>query len=366
MQDGASLCNSFMRFDALTGIRAIAATLVFIYHNRKYWRAQLHPEILRLVNEFHIGVSLFFVLSGFLIAYTYSAKPTENAKSYVKYLALRCARIFPLYWLIILALYLDPKFAQLKHPALTASLLHGFSNRLNLNGLAQAWSLNVEMTFYLLAPFLCLMQSKSIRYLLLTLAGLLVLTVGIGQLLILYNGNPLQFFTPLKFVLGSTFPGRFTEFFAGMILASAIKQNHSWTLKTNKTLIGFIGILLITYSIGHFQPDIFHHGTDHPIGWALHTFVLPIFVALLLAGLINEQTKLQSILKSKLFILLGNASFAFYLIHISYVNIRLRWFYLGPDRNFFLLWLISILLYLIVEKNLYNLCKKSISSRQID
>ena len=350
-----------MRFDALTGIRAVAATLVFVYHNRKYWRAQLHPEVLRLVNELHIGVSLFFVLSGFLIAYTYSTKPTENAKSYAKYLALRCARIFPLYWLIIIALSLDPKFAQLKHPALTASLLHGFSNRLNLNGLAQAWSLNVEMTFYLLAPFLCLLQRKSFLQLLLALISLLVIAIGVGQLVVLYNGNPLQFFTPLKFVLGSTFPGRFTEFLMGMILASAIKQNQSWTLKKNKTLIGSLGILLITYTIGLFQPDIFHHGTDHLVGWGLHTFILPVFIALLLAGLINEQTKLQSILKSKLFILLGNASFAFYLIHISYVNIRLRWFYLGPDRNFILLWLISIILYLFVEKNLYELCKKSIN-----
>jgi peptidoglycan/LPS O-acetylase OafA/YrhL len=350
-----------MRFDALTGIRAIAASLVFIYHNRKYWRAQLHPEVLRLVNEFHIGVSLFFVLSGFLIAYTYSTKPSESPNNYFKYIILRCARILPLYWIILIALSLDPKFAQLKQPALTASLLHGFSNKLNLNGLAQAWSLNVEMTFYILAPFLCLLQRKSFLQLLLALISLLVIALGVGQLLVLYNGNPLQFFTPLKFVLGSTFPGRFTEFLAGMILASAIKQNQSWTHKTNKTLIGSIGIMVTAYTIGLFQPDIFHHGTDHVVGWGLHTFILPIFITLLLAGLINEQTKLQTILKSKLFILLGNASFAFYLIHISYVNIRLKWFYLGPDRNFILLWLISIILYLIVEKNLYELCKKWIN-----
>lgn len=349
-----------MRFDALTGIRAVAATLVFVYHNRKYWRAQLHPEVLRLVNEFHIGVSLFFVLSGFLIAYTYSTKPTESTKSYAKYLALRCARIFPLYWLIIIALSLDPKFAQLKQPALTASLLHGFSNKLNLNGLAQAWSLNVEMTFYFLAPFLCLLQRKSFLQLLLALICLLVIALGVGQLLVLYNGNPMQFLTPLKFVLGSTFPGRFTEFLAGMILASAIQQNQSWTHKTNKTLIGSIGILVTAYTIGLFQPDIFHHGTDHIVGWGLHTFILPIFITLLLSGLINEQTRLQTILKSKLFILLGNASFAFYLIHISYVNIRLKWFYLGPDRNFILLWLISIFIYLLIEKQLYNLVKNKI------
>jgi len=353
-----------MRFDALTGIRAIAATLVFIYHNRKYWRAQLHPEMLKLVNEFHIGVSLFFVLSGFLIAFTYSTKPTESPKNYVKYIALRFARIFPLYWLILIALSLDPKFAQLKHPALTASLLHGFSNRLNLNGLAQAWSLNVEMTFYLMAPLLCLLQLRSLITLIVFLGSLLLLTLGIGKIWELYNGNPLQFLHPVKFVLGSTFPGRFTEFLAGMLMASAIKNNHSWIHLPHKSVIGCLGIVVITYLIGLFQPDIFHHGSDHPIGWILQTFILPVFVVITLAGLINEETRMQKMLKSNLFILLGNASFAFYLIHISYVNIRLRWFFLGPDRNFFLLWLISIILYLFIEKPLYNYCKKAITKNK--
>ncbi|MBL7748680.1 MAG: hypothetical protein JNM19_14685, partial [Chitinophagaceae bacterium] len=63
------------RFDALTGFRCLAACLVFVYHNRKYWADAIHPELLRLFNEFHIGVALFFVLSGFLISYTYADAP---------------------------------------------------------------------------------------------------------------------------------------------------------------------------------------------------------------------------------------------------------------------------------------------------
>ena len=69
-----------IKFDALKGFRALAAILVFIYHNRKYWRDFIHPEVLRLINEFHIGVSVFFVLSGFLIAFTYEDKPIKNLK----------------------------------------------------------------------------------------------------------------------------------------------------------------------------------------------------------------------------------------------------------------------------------------------
>ena len=349
-----------MRFDALTGFRAIAATLVFVYHNRKYWRAQMHPELLRFVNELHVGVSMFFVLSGFLIAFTYADKPIQSSSSYFKYFLVRVARIFPLYWLILIALALDPKFAALKHPALTASLLHGFSSKLNLNGLAQAWSLNVEMTFYALAPLLCLLQRKSLIWLISGLGLLFIFSFGIGQIWTKINGNPLSFMVPLKFILGSTFPGRFTEFLAGMLLASAIKNNNAWLQIPAKTWIGVIGILLTTYLIGMFQPDIFHHGTDHPLGWAIHTFLLPIFIALAIAGLINENSFLQRILKSKWLVLMGNASFAFYLIHISYVNIRIRWWYLGPDRNFILLWIISIALYWFIEKPIYSWVKSKI------
>ena len=155
-----------VRFDALTGFRCLAACLVFLYHNRKYWRDSLHPELLRLLNEFHIGVSLFFVLSGFLIAYTYAEEPLQSAKSYAKYFSIRFVRIMPLYWLILTAHYLDPGFGKGQFTWLTYSLFHGFSDLHNLDAIAQAWSLNIEMTFYALAPLLCLLQKKQLLYLL--------------------------------------------------------------------------------------------------------------------------------------------------------------------------------------------------------
>jgi peptidoglycan/LPS O-acetylase OafA/YrhL len=69
--------------------------MVFVYHNRKYWLADLHPQVFRFFNEFHIGVALFFVLSGFLIAYTYNDQPMHSGKAYTRYILLRLARILP-------------------------------------------------------------------------------------------------------------------------------------------------------------------------------------------------------------------------------------------------------------------------------
>ena len=87
------------------------ASLVFIYHNRKFWRNDVNKYVLQFMNEMHIGVSLFFVLSGFLIAYKYN-DPAKKDFQYGKYAALRMAGILPLYWLLLLVSYIDWGFPK--------------------------------------------------------------------------------------------------------------------------------------------------------------------------------------------------------------------------------------------------------------
>jgi len=348
------------RFDALTGFRCLAACLVFVYHNRKYWANNIHPELLRLFNEFHIGVALFFVLSGFLISYTYADEPMKSGKSFGKYITIRMARILPLYWLILTAYYFDPEFGKQKFDWLTYSLAHGLSDKHNLDAIAQAWSLTIEMSFYLFAPLLCLLQRKHLLYVILFLGALFLCTWGTGMYWYKLNGNPGRFFYPLKFVTGSTFPGRAAEFLAGMLLAQYVRSEQNGFIKRfrYKTLVGFTGILLTAYIMGLFQPDRYHHGYDNTVGLLIHHFILPVFVVITLAGLMEENTLLRRVLASRTLVLLGNASFAFYLVHISYVNIRIREQFLLPDRNFVVLWLVSILLYLLFEKPIYDRCRK--------
>ncbi len=348
------------RFEALTGLRALAVTLVFIYHNRKYWRGDLHPEIMRLINEFHVGVSIFFVLSGFLIAYNYGDKIMNSFKNYSKYIIIRMARILPLYWLILTAYYLDPKFGKMNFSALTYSLSNGLSNKFNLDAISQAWSLTVEMCFYFIAPIFFLFQRKRLIYYSLIALCLFAVFFAIGNFWFYANSNPNQFFYPLSFILNSTIAGRSTEFIAGILLAFVIKkEGKNFIAKMrHRTLIGFSGIFLTIYSIGFFQSETYHHGYEHPLGRLIFLTILPIFISICIGGLVYEKTRIQQILSSKLLILLGSASYAFYLIHISYVNIRIRELWLGPDRNFIILWLVSIILYLFFEKPIYQRIRK--------
>lgn len=352
-----------IHFEALTGFRFLAAVLVFIYHNRKYWRAHLHPEVLRLINEFHIGVEIFFVLSGFLIAYTYNTQPLLNAKSYFRYFLTRVARIFPIYWIILVCYFFDFKNGNFTDSWRTFSLVHGFSSDFNLDAIAQAWSLTVEMTFYILAPCLFYILKKS-RLLLLTAVFLLFgIALGTGCVWKVVNGNPNNWFANAEFLANSTFFGRSFAFCTGMLLAWMMQTKNTLVLDSikNKTTIGFLGIFVVAYFSGFFQPNIFGHGVDHPIGWILQRIFIPIYVVVFLYGLITEKTRLFAFFSSPLIVLLGNASFVFYLIHISYVNIRLRMFYLMWDRNFVILWLISILVYLMIEKPVYQFLRKQIA-----
>ena len=86
-------------FPALTGFRAIAAWVIFIYHFFPFKNPNhSYPKwISDIIWEFHIGVDMFFVLSGFLITYRYF---DENPIHFKKYMVNRFARIYPMYFII--------------------------------------------------------------------------------------------------------------------------------------------------------------------------------------------------------------------------------------------------------------------------
>ncbi len=353
------------KFDALTGMRAIAAIMVFVYHNRKYWRNDLPFEVMRFISEWHIGVTVFFVLSGFLLAYRYEEKPLESKKSYLKYILLRIARIFPLYWILLSAYFLDTPYSKnVNTYFLQYSLFYSLFDKYSVSGIVQAWSLTVEFFFYLLAPLLFLLLKKNWKYCVLFLIGFFLLGWGIGYGLHEYNGNPEGFLYPFKFMVGSTFFGRSFEFFFGMLLAYLMKKEKGIQfLKGLKksTFIGGILIIILTVAIAFFARNNFVHGVERWEGRLIHELLLPVAIVVFFWGLMSEKTWISKILSTKFFVLLGNASFIFYLIHLSYFNMKLKSYVFLPDNNFVLLWICSVILYFLIEKPLYERCRKLIA-----
>ena len=355
--------KSAQRFDALTGLRAIAAIMVFLYHNRKYWRGWLPDFVINNLNEYHCGVTLFFVLSGFLIAYTYQENPLQSRKEYVKYILIRFVRIFPVYLIILTLNYIDNGFPVFNNAVYNYTLLKGFSDKHNLDGIPQSWSLTVELSFYVFAPLVYQYLKTKFTNAVFFQLMLLLLTFIIGYSWHFINKNPGRWLYDWLFIFDSTFFGRFIEFFAGMLLAYFVKTEHSLLNKLpkkNLTLISAILALSTVYCISLFEKDTYDQGILHIPGLLLRNGLLPMFISVLLYGLMTEKTWFSNLLSTRFAMLLGNASFIFYLVHIGYVNSKFYKLHYINDRNFILLWLISIAGYLFIEKPIYNFIRARI------
>jgi peptidoglycan/LPS O-acetylase OafA/YrhL len=104
--------------------------------------------------ETHIGISIFFVLSGFLIANKYYDDAKRDAVWIKTYLIKRVARIYPIYSLLTIFSYLlAVKFTPLDL-ILDLSFVRGYTEPL-FPILLQGWYLTVEASFYLNAPIIC-------------------------------------------------------------------------------------------------------------------------------------------------------------------------------------------------------------------
>jgi peptidoglycan/LPS O-acetylase OafA/YrhL len=342
-------------FNALTGVRAIAAYMVFLHHFNPLTFMK-GSFLYDFVQEFHIGVTIFFVLSGFLIAHRYYDSVTFSFK---KYLINRVARIYPMYVLLTAGTFIWYAFVNgyfgiydLKILLLNLSFLRGFFDEFKFTGIAQGWSLTVEETFYFLAPVLFILIRK--RKIFLILLPLILLAIGY---LITSLIAPLDFHGLMgsnEFYLLYTFFGRSTEFILGISLAIFLKKigEINPVKRLPFTYTGLLGTILCIAWIASLKGN-YDFGIRPPLGKTINTFILPLFGILpLFYGLLTEQTWVSKILSSRLFVLLGKASYIFYLIHLGMIE---HWVSSTFDHmliTFIFLNIVSIILFRLVEEPL--------------
>lgn len=210
----------------LTGLRGVAAGLVFLYHY-----AALHPgirldltvplvgRILQIPLGFgFVGVDIFFVLSGFLLSMPFadSALGAGPPPALPRYFRRRLLRVFPAYYAQLLILMLAGTwFVSWKPQSIETFAAHlvmffniGWQPVQPMVGVW--WTLPVEMGFYLLLPLLAPFMRPS-RW-----APLLVL--GIAASLV-YRAWAAAHFGPLgsdrAFLAASQLPGNLAEFLLG-------------------------------------------------------------------------------------------------------------------------------------------------------
>lgn len=147
-------------------LRILAALQVLLIH--AYWHLEIpHPYWWPLIEAFP-GVSVFFVISGFLISAS-----LEKSPSFRSYLKNRALRIYPGLWSCVLFTVLIFSFfgvsffntqtalwlpTQLVGAIYTPSFLEGFGFG-SYNG--SLWTIPIELQFYVLLPALYWLANKT-------------------------------------------------------------------------------------------------------------------------------------------------------------------------------------------------------------
>jgi peptidoglycan/LPS O-acetylase OafA/YrhL len=345
-------------FPALTGIRAISAYMVFLYHLISFRDNIFPPQIFDILNEFHVGVTMFFVLSGFLITHRYYETINFDFKQYIRN---RFARIYPMYFVLTSITFLytiffyDNSIKTLFKVYITSiTFTRSFFKDYIFGGIAQGWSLTVEEMFYFCAPLFFFLLKKSKIYLII----IPVVLISFGFLLErIFGGYDIYgFMKSDTFILDFTFFGRISEFMIGIALSLFVNKFKN-KLKTKH--VTFFGISMISCFI--YFLSIINAGDGTEIGivsyWGklINNLLLPLLgIAPLYWGLITEETCFSKILSTRLFLLLGSSSYMFYLIHAGVFSEIL----LKMTDNLFIIWillnLLAIILYKYAETPLNN------------
>jgi peptidoglycan/LPS O-acetylase OafA/YrhL len=340
----------------LTSARFFAAAVVVLYHFHNEV-APLGPNgettILRnLVDRGFLGVTFFFILSGYILSLNYLQRFRAGTTSMASFFVARFARIYPLYLLSVLVclpyVFLDPsKFphgeniiALRQHPisAATMYLLGAESHWAEAVGkiaVLPTWSISTEFFWYLLFPAFALVICRLNR----TQAKIGMILVGTWAFLtaVVFHFCSLAdiiFFLPPDrvaiindFIFQKAHEGihmNWPLFAFGMLTFKGFEGELSAEIK--KYLPWTIGVIaLINCAWYAVQPVEFREGlllmTKNFEGLALF--------GLLILWLHKGNGKIHTWLGHPKLVVLGEISFALYLVH-SPLRLVSRFFVAKP------------------------------------
>lgn len=303
------------RLEALTGLRWLAAFWVFGYHMQNFGSLPYPFDL--PVRLGALGVTFFFVLSGFVL--TWSMRPSLKVSTF--YLR-RFARIWPSHIVALLlaipvfyTLSADPAHSWVKSfsiPILLLSvvLLQGFSRNPEVlfSGNPAAWTLSCEAFFYALHPFLgAALRKLSLRGALIVAASTVVIALG-------YRG--LTYLGPAGWSSGVPLPfERVTEFVLGMAIAWAFARGWRPRLPVTVAWIIFaVTMAWLTVGPGG------HFGIFSDIAARFLGEIATVVCALLIIAVVGNTLRgRRSWLEHPWMVTLGNWSYTFYLVHATVI-----------------------------------------------
>lgn len=295
------------RLDALQILRGVAALAVIVSHTigRAIRDGFDVPDILLAKPELivfgHLGVDVFFVISGFIMYYIHRHDFGKTALV-KKFIVSRVIRIVPIYWLLsFLALFLLLLFPELFSfregvevswvlgslffiPVTTS---YGLSSPL----LGVGWTLNYEFYFYFIFS-ICLLLSK--RNGLLLMAFVIAFVLFEGDKNITHTKNVWDLVTSFMVV----------EFFMGVCAAYFFVRFKEFLIKFGWV---FLGLSLVLYGASLFSiPETYF---QRLLFWGTGAFFLVLFSVSL--PLSDEGGGCRAF-----FVRMGDYSYSAYLIQV--------------------------------------------------
>jgi peptidoglycan/LPS O-acetylase OafA/YrhL len=331
-----------VRFPLFNSLRAIAALSLLIYHTTGPSGIVDNAAVSHFTSRLDVGVTLFFVISGFLLYRPMALARYRSARfpSVTAYGWRRLLRIVPAYW-VVLTLTALVFHNQILWTWKGALSYYGFAHIYTygpggMPGFGQFWSLDIEMSFYIFLPmFALLLQLLSyrtpkgwVRSQLVTIGTVFAIAWLYKLVLVSHYGADSTFLglgpravsgLPLNWLL--TYADVFT---VGMALAVGTIwwQEHESGLPTilrpleKRPGIAWVIALAVFIFTGAFAglPGGVA-GIDGPHWLIRHALYPAIAVAVMLPAIIGDQTLgvTRRILGNRVFLWLGTISYGIFL-----------------------------------------------------
>lgn len=299
--------------NTLTSFRFFAALLVFVWH----------LPLLSILSRYqlgYLGVSFFYLLSGFILTHVYASKINKLISMQTfNFLIARFAKIYPVHiltMLIAIPIAIHFNYYQTSYQWISVFMTNllliqsWFQDPLihfGLNGLA--WSISVEIFFYVCLPFVLLIMHKKNRYFKSAKILAYIIIFWILAYIFLYNQNARlnewqYYILPIA---------RIPEFITGVLLYKLFKENKNLKFIINKKpgLLETSAIFLVTFTV--------ILGTYIPQPLRFSALYLPS-LSFLIYVFAHQSGYLSKILSKRPFVFLGEISFSFYMIHLLVIN----------------------------------------------
>jgi len=271
----------------IQALRAIAALMVLGMH--VFHGPRVEGVVTRAADLGHIGVDIFFVISGFIITKTAAGMAAANGgrlRLSGTFALHRIARIYPLFWVVLaagMALYGAGEIAATPSKAL---LLPAPGRTMPV-----AWTLSFELYFYLVAALALLIMPRHF-------AWALAIWV-VAQAMFVLAGAPWILQLPLSFEFA---------FGAAVALLVGDKRLRCYGLALSLSAAAFAVAIALVFAVG----------SAAVLPWRVLCFGVP--AALLVYGLVGLEAERGFVLPAWLQ-RRGNESYSIYLWHLIIIRL---------------------------------------------